>query len=225
MEQFALTAQPRQDLGKGASRRLRRQGLIPAILYGAGKEPRPLTLNHNELLKNLQHEAFYSHVLTLTLDNQPEKVVLKNLQRHLYRPAVLHADFLRISETEKLVMHIPLHFLNDEKCVGVKQGGGIISRHVIEVAVRCFPKDLPEFIEVDLTDVKLNQIIHLSDLTLPPGVELADWSPEHNLPVVSVHLPRTAHVEETAAAVPAEGQAEPQAAASQPPAKKEKDKG
>lgn len=219
MQQFELTAQPRQDLGKGASRRLRRQGLIPAIIYGAGQEPMSLTLNHNELLKSLQQEAFYSHILTVNINDQPEKAVLKDLQRHPYRPVVLHADFQRVSETKKITMHVPLHFLNEEKCMGVKQGGGMVSRQLAEVEIRCLPRDLPEYLEVDLSEVKLNQIIHLSDLALPPGVELVALfhGAEYNLPVVSVHLPRTAHVEEEAqaAAVPAEG--ETQAAA--PPAK------
>jgi len=199
--EFTLMAQPRHELGKGASRRLRRQGAVPAIIYGAGKEPQPVTLNQNELLRNLQHEAFYSHLLTINLNGQLEKAVLKDLQRHPYRPTLVHVDLLRTSETEKLAIHIPLHFLNEEKCVGVKQGGGVVSRHLIEVEIRCLPKDLPEFIEIDLSQVQLNQIIHLSDLILPPDVEIVALShghgPEYNLPVASVHLPRAAQVEET----------------------------
>jgi len=195
MEKFTLSAQLRQDLGTGASRRLRRQGLVPAIMYGAGKPPTPLVINHNELLRHLEQEGFYSHILTIHLDNQSEQAVLKDLQRHPWRSQILHLDLQRVTATEKLTLHIPLHFLNEDKCLGVKQGGGIISHHLIEVEIRCLPKDLPEFIEVDLAEIHLNQIVHLADLVLPAGVEivaLLAGAEEHNLPVASVHLPRTA---------------------------------
>lgn len=190
---FEINAQRRNELGKGATRRLRRTGQVPAIIYGTGKEPIPLTLSHNELLKQLKDEGFYSRILTLNIDNnQSEKAVLKDLQRHAHRPQIMHLDFQRISETEKLDKHVPLHFINEERCIGVKQEGGMISRHMTEVEILCLPKDLPEFIEVDLSNLKVNEILHLSDLIVPEGVELValHGGPEHNLPVVSVHLPR-----------------------------------
>lgn len=196
MENFELdiTVRTDTDMGKGASRRLRRTGQMPGILYGGGKDPMALSLSHNEMMKHLKHEAFYSHVLTLKLGDQIEKAVLKDLQRHPYQPVLLHADFQRVSETEKIHMHVPLHFINEDKCIGVKQGGGVISRQMIEVEIYCLAKDLPEFIEVDLAEVQIGQIIHLSNLTLPAGVELAALShgggAEHDLPVASVHVPR-----------------------------------
>ena len=190
MEKFEINAKLRESLGTGASRRLRHQGLVPAIMYGAGKPPIALILEHNDLLRHLENESFYSHVLTLHINDQKEQVVLKDLQRHPWRSQIMHLDLQRVSETEKLLMHVPLHFTNEDKCIGVKQGGGVISHHLIEVEIRCLPKDLPEFIEVDLASVQLNQIVHLSDLVLPAGVELVAFISgveEHNLPVVSVH--------------------------------------
>ncbi len=200
MKTFELNAVRRTDKGKGASRRLRRTGYIPAIIYGVGKESISLTISHNELLKNLEHEAFYSQILTINIDNQSEKVVLKDLQRHPYRPVIMHLDLQRISDTKKLQMRIPLHFIHEDQCPGVKQDGGIISHHAAEIEIRCFPKDLPEFIEVDLQEVELNKILHLSDLVLPEGVELVGKALD--VPIVSVHLARgtSADEEEEAAA-------------------------
>ncbi len=195
MKIFELNAQLRTDLGKGASRRLRRTEHVPAIIYGAGKKPVSLTLSHNELLRNLEHEAFYSRILTVNIDNQPEKAVLKDLQRHPYRPLITHLDLLRVSENKKLHMHIPLHFIHEEKCPGVKQDGGVVSHYAAEIEIRCLPKNLPEFIEVDLQNVVLNQILHLSDLVLPSGVELAKAAVV-DIPLVSVHLPRGVQTDE-----------------------------
>lgn len=209
--EFQINAQRRTELGTGASRRLRHAGYLPGIIYGAKKDPVSLTLSQNDLLKQLEHEVFYTRILTVNIDNQPEKAVLKALQRHPYRPLVMHVDFQRISETEKLHMRIPLHFINEDKCVGVKQGGGTISHQLAEVDIRCLPKDLPEFIEVDLADMELNKIVHLSDLTLSQGVELVALSSKaalHNLPVVSVHLARGTQADEeddAAATTPEEG--------------------
>ncbi|MBE9561831.1 MAG: 50S ribosomal protein L25/general stress protein Ctc [Proteobacteria bacterium] len=193
MENFEINAQRRTDMGKGASRRLRRTGYTPAIIYGSSKEPMSLMVSHNELTKHLENEAFYSHILTVNIDNQSEKVILKDLQRHPYRPIILHMDLQRVSETEKVHMRVPLHFLNEEQCLGVKQGGGVIARQKNNVDIHCLPKDLPEFIEVDLTPMELNHILHISDLILPEGVELAvqtNKGDKHDLPVVSVHLAR-----------------------------------
>jgi len=189
MNQFEVTAEVRQDQGKGASRRLRRAGKVPAIVYGAGKEATSLTLRHSEMLRHLEHEAFYSHILSLKIGDQVEQVVLKDLQRHPAKPIIMHADFMRVSESEKIIMHIPLHFLNETACVGVKQGGGVVSHQMVEIEIRCLPKDLPEFISVDLLNLQLGQIIHLSELTLPAGVEIPALAhgAEHDLPVVTIH--------------------------------------
>jgi large subunit ribosomal protein L25 len=198
METFELTAQLRTDTGKAASRRLRRTGFIPAIVYGAEKPPVPLTLNHGEVYKNLLDDRFFSHILSIKINDQTESVVIKEVQRHPWRPFVMHLDLQRVSETEILYKEVPLHFINEEKSVGVKQGGGVISHHLNQIEIRCLPKDLPEFILVDVTELQLNETIHLSNLVLPQGVEivaLTHGGPEHDLPVVSIHPPK-GHVEE-----------------------------
>jgi large subunit ribosomal protein L25 len=180
--------------GKGASRRLRNAGKIPAILYGGHKDPVSLQLNANEMAKHLEQEAFYSHILTLSCEGQTEKVVLKDMQRHPYKVQVLHVDLLRVDEHEKLSMRVPLHFVNEDKCIGVKQEGGAISHLLTEVDIECLPKDLPEFIEVDVSEVHVGQTLHLGDLTLPSGVELAAAAHGGDTAqgIFSVHAPRVA---------------------------------
>ncbi|MEI6415723.1 MAG: 50S ribosomal protein L25/general stress protein Ctc [Pseudomonadota bacterium] len=207
-ETFEIQAQPRTDSGKGASRRLRRRGSLPGIIYGAHQAPVMVTLEHREMLLHLSSEAFYSHILTLNLAGAKERVVLKDLQRHPYKPVVLHADFQRVSESELIRIRVPLHFANQTTAPGVKKGG-LISHAVTEVEIACLPRDLPEFIEVDTGLLELGQSIHLSELTLPTGVQLAH-KPEPDLPVVSVHGARgggsdeeTAVTAVTAAAAPA----------------------
>lgn len=195
MENFEINAELRTDIGKGASRRLRHAGLIPAIIYGAGKDPVSLTLSHNEISKNLAHESFYSNILTVNIDGKSEKAVLKDLQRHPYKPSILHLDLQRVSETEKIHLRVPLHFINEDNCIGVKQGGGKISRQMAEVEISCLPKDLPEFIEVDLADVTTGSILHLSDLVVSEDVELAALA-HGDLPVVSVTVARGAKATE-----------------------------
>ncbi len=192
MKEFELTAEPREDVGKGASRRLRRTGKVPGIVYGADKEAASITLDHDDVTHHLEQEAFYSHILTLKLGKEKQKVVLKDLQRHPFKPRILHVDLQRVSETEKLTMRIPLHFINEDKCIGVKTGGGVISHIMTEIEVSCLPKDLPEFIEVDMAEVSLNQTIHLGDLKLPDGVEsyVLTHGGDPSQSVVSVHIPK-----------------------------------
>lgn len=203
--EYIINAEQREDQGKGASRRLRRDGLVPGIVYGVGKEPVAITVRQNELAKSLEQEAFYSQILTLKLGKETEQVVLRDLQRHPARPMILHFDLQRINANEKLHAHIPLHFLNEETCVGVKQSGGNISHLVIEVEVSCLPKDLPEYIEVDVAGLDLGDTLHLSDLKLPANVELIELAHEHDNAVVTVHKARAAvEVEEEAAAPAAE---------------------
>lgn len=189
---FDLKASVRQDVGKGASRRLRRDQKIPAVIYGAGKEAVSLVLDHDPVMHSLENEAFYSHILNIDIDGQVEKAVLKDLQRHPFKPKILHADFQRVSATEKLRMHVPLHFIGEDVAPGIKQSGGIASHLINEVDISCLPKDLPEFIEVDMSAMQLNETLHLSDLKLPEGVELIELShgEDHDLPVVSIHLTR-----------------------------------
>ena len=190
---FTLSAEVRTDLGKGASRRLRHANKVPAIIYGAGKEPMSITLEHHKLANNLENEAFYSHILTIDVDGSSEKAVLKDLQRHPAKPVILHADFLRVSDTEKLKMNVPLHFLNEESAPGVK-AGGVLTHNLTEVEVLCLPKDLPEYLEVDMADVEMEQIVHLTDIKLPAGVELTELlhGEGHDQSVAAIHKTRAA---------------------------------
>ncbi|HEX4937950.1 MAG TPA: 50S ribosomal protein L25/general stress protein Ctc [Candidatus Kapabacteria bacterium] len=199
--EFTIEATTRSDLGKGASRRLRRlENRVPGILYGADKAPTPISVLGKDLSKALENEAFYSHILSLKLDGGDVQVVLKDLQRHPAKNNPTHVDFQRIDATHKLHMHVPLHFLNEDKCVGVKTGGGIVSHQLTEVEVVCLPKDLPEFIAVDVADLDMGKSIHLSQLTLPAGVELRalQLGEDHDLSVVSVIATRASIGEEEA---------------------------
>jgi len=202
MQQFEITAEKRVDEGKGASRRLRRAGKVPGILYGAGKEPQSIQVGNTDMLLHLEHEAFYSHILTLKLDGATQRVVMRDLQRHPYKAYLLHIDLLRVDEKQKLTMRIPLHFLNQEICPGVKTEGAVLSHLMSEVQIRCLPKDLPEYIAVDVGGMHVNDTLHLSELKLPAGVEVAE-DPEHA--VVSCHIPRV--IEEPVAEVAPEAAA------------------
>lgn len=204
--QFVFNAEPRADEGKGASRRLRRQGKVPAVIYGAGKQPQSIMLEQREILKQLENEAVYSHILDVKLSGGSERVILKDMQRHPFKPIVLHVDLLRVSETAALRVHVPLHFLGEDSAPGVK-AGGMVNHNIIEVEVSCLPKDLPEFLEVDLSALELGDAAHLSDIKLPKGVELLQLShgPEHDLPVAGISLPRGAV---DAAAEESEGEGE-----------------
>jgi large subunit ribosomal protein L25 len=185
---FELPVEIRQNFGKGAARRLRRlDQKVPAVIYGAGKPALSVMLTQHHLGQALKNEAVYSHILTLKLDTTEEKVVLKDLQRHPSKPLILHADFLRVSATEKLDMHVPLHFLHEDVAPGVKLQKGIISHMLNEVEIRCLPADLPEYIAVDLSQLNLGETIHLSELKLPKGVELVALSHADDRPVVSIH--------------------------------------
>lgn len=203
MNQFELIAEPRADVGRGASRRLRRAGKLPGIIYGAEQEATAISLNHDDVAHHLEQESFYSHILTVALGKEKQKVVLKDLQRHPVKPWLLHIDLQRVSDTEKLTMRVPLHFINEAKCIGVKQSGAVISHIMTEIEVVCLPKALPEYIEVDLAEVDVGDTIHLDDLKLPEGVE--SYATAHggdiSAPVVSVHMPRVVTEEEEEEAV------------------------
>ncbi|MDP2245604.1 50S ribosomal protein L25/general stress protein Ctc [Pseudomonas sp.] len=191
--EFALNAEVRSDLGKGASRRLRRNvAMVPAVIYGGEKAPMSISLLAKELAKLLENEASFSHVLTLNVAGSNESVLIKALQRHPAKGHVLHADFVRVVAGQKLTAHVPLHFLNQESSVGVKQQAGEVSHVVVEVEVSCLPKDLPEFIEVDMAAVEVGQIVHLSDLKLPKGVELVALAHGNDLAVANIHASRVA---------------------------------
>ncbi|MFN3234548.1 MAG: 50S ribosomal protein L25/general stress protein Ctc [Gammaproteobacteria bacterium] len=188
MTNFTIDAVTREDMGKGASRRLRREaGLVPAIVYGANKAPVSISLKDNEIRKALQHEAFYSNILDLTIDGKKEKVVIKDIQRHPYKPSVLHLDFQRVRADQKLTMHIPLHIIGEENAPG-KKDGGVVAHLVNELEVSCLPADLPEYIEVDISTLELDQAVHLSQITAPKGVEFVSLSHDNDLTLVSIHL-------------------------------------
>ena len=161
-----------------------------------------IALEARELKKALENEAFYSHVIKLSIDGKKEDVLLKALQRHPAKPLIMHADFLRVVAGHEVTVHVPLHFINEDSCVGVKKSGGVISHTMTEVEVNCLPKDLPEFIEVDMAGVDLNQIVHLSDLKLPKGVSIPFLAqgPDHDLPVANVHAARVAAADDAPAA-------------------------
>jgi large subunit ribosomal protein L25 len=195
-ESFDVNAQPRQDAGKGASRRLRRNGLVPGIVYGAQREPELISLAHNELAHHLEEEGFYSRILDLKVGDKVEKVVIKDLQRHPARPFVLHVDFQRIIVDEKIRMTVPLHFVDEATSKGAKQGGRV-AHNLTEVEVSCLPKDLPEFIDIDMSEMDIGDIVHLSEIRLPANVALAH-SPDPDVPVVVIHSPQ-AQEEEPAA--------------------------
>ncbi|QIB50879.1 50S ribosomal protein L25/general stress protein Ctc [Pseudomonas sp. OIL-1] len=195
MVDFTLNAKERNDLGKGASRRLRRiADLVPAIVYGGNKEPQSISLETRQLNKALGNEAFYSHIISLDVDGKKQDVLLKALQRHPSKPRIMHVDLLRVVAGHKVNVQVPLHFLNEDTCHGVKQEGGMIFRNLPEIEITCLPKDLPEAIDVDLANLKLGEVIHLSDLKLPKGVTIPSLAlgADHDLPVVNVMAPRVA---------------------------------
>ena len=202
-ESFTINATLRSDMGKGASRRLRRTDQIPGIIYGANKNPTTITVDHKHLLHLLAQKSFYTKILNLDVSGNKEQVILRDLQRHPFKPRILHLDLQRVSATEKITMRISLSFVGGDVAPGVKVAGGLISHQMADIEVRCLPKDLPELITVDLSKLELNQTIHLSDLKLPPEVEIVALIHGEDKPVATAYIPR-AVVEDTAAPVSAE---------------------
>lgn len=192
-DSFALNAEVRELAGKGASRRLRKEGKVPAIIYGGAKNRKPtsLTLEARELVKALNNEAFFSHVLTLTINGKEEQAILMDLQRHPAKGHPLHADFERVTKSSVVHKKVPLHFINEEQCKAVKLQGGKIQHSATEVDITCKVSDLPEFIEVDMAKIEMGTVLHLSDLSLPKGVALVELNKgaDHDAPVVSVVKP------------------------------------
>lgn len=184
---FEFVAEARKGVGSIAAKSVRRNGKVPAILYGGGGNPEMLTLDHNEVVKHLAHEAVYSHVLDIKIGDTTEKAILKHIQRHPARPQILHMDFMRVDASHKLKVHVPLHFINEAISVGVKKGG-VVTHSMSDVEVLCMPSALPEFIEVDLSAMDIGSTIHLSDLVLPVGVEIIalHHGAEHNHPVAQI---------------------------------------
>ena len=204
-----INAELRTDMGKGASRRLRRANKLPAIVYGAGKEPENLTLAQKDIQHQLQNEAFFTQVLELDVNGNKQDVLLRDLQHHPFKLDILHMDFQRVDAAKEVHVNVPLHFINEDVAPGVKQEGGAISHVVTEVEVVCLPKDIPEFIEVDFSELHMGDILHLSDLKLPAGVEVLalKQGQEHDTAVATIHA-RKGGGEGAAEAGGAEGGAE-----------------
>ena len=205
---FNMTATVRSDHGKADVRRLRSTGQVPGVVYGDDKEPASIKMVHDDLMHNLEQEAFYSHILSIDIDGKKEDVVLKDLQRHPARAIILHVDFQRVSTTKEMKMHVPLHFINEEESAGIKEGGAL-NRLMAEIEVSCLASVLPENIEVDISALNVGDSIRLSELTMPEGVTITalNRGEEYDQSVVAVHKTRveTEDDEATAASDDAEG--------------------
>jgi large subunit ribosomal protein L25 len=216
---FELVADARDGVqGKGASRRLRRTGKVPAILYGGHAEPRQITLDHQNLLTLLVNERFFSTILSLKINGEMQAAILKDVQRHPAKNQILHMDLQRVLENEPVRMRIPLHFSNGSVAPGVKTQGGVISHLLNDVLVSCLPKDLPEYLEIDMAQMEMNDMKRLSDIPVPAGVELVDLAHGRDEPVVSIHHPRAEEVEAPTAAAATVAAATPVAGAAAAPA-------
>jgi len=198
---ITIQAVARSDKGKGASRRLRREGLVPGIIYGGGKDPEMIATRHNKLVQHLEHEAFYSSIVNVEMDGKVQRVILKDLQRHPAKPFVLHFDLLRVADTDRIKMNVPLHFIGEDVAPGVKTHGGTVSHALVDLEVICEAQNLPEYIEVDISSLDIGDALHLSDLKLPEGVEIVALSHgdshDHDELVVSVHAKISSAAEET----------------------------
>ena len=197
-DDFDLIAELREDQGKGASRRLRHQGKVPAIIYGAGRPPRSLMFDQNKVFKQLENEAFYSSILNIKVGDKSQAAILKDLQRHPAKHMIMHIDFQRIVDDVEIRMNVPLHFIGEDIAPGVKVGGGNVSHLMNDVEISCLPKDLPEFLEVDVSELELDAMLNLTDIKLPKGVEITALAqgPENDQGIVSIHVIKAAPVEE-----------------------------
>ena len=197
-DNFDLIAELREDQGKGASRRLRHKGKVPAIIYGAGRPPRSLMFDQNKVLKKLENESFYSSILNIKVGEKSQAAILKDLQRHPAKHMIMHMDFQRIVDDVEIKMNIPLHFLGEDVAPGVKDGGGNVSHLMNDVEVSCLPKHLPEYLEVDVSELELDAMLNLSDIKLPEGVEILGLvaGEESDQGIVSIHVIKAAPIEE-----------------------------
>ena len=211
-DNITLNVEPRSDSGKGASRRLRHQGLVPAIVYGGKFDPVQVSIDHNEFLHELDKETIYTQVIDLKMGDKVQEVILRDLQRHPYKNKVMHADFFRIDKNTPIKVVVPVHVANADDCVGVKMEGGLMMQQVTEVEIIALPKDLPEYVEIDVTELHLGDILHLTDITTPEGVEIVALTyledvediehDDHNVGVVSVIKPREEVIEDEAPEAP-----------------------
>ncbi len=193
MSDFTLNASVRNDLGKGASRRLRRENLqVPAIIYGGEQAPQPISVEKAAFYKAIEDESFFSSVLDLVVDGKKQQVVVRDLQRHPYKPLVTHADFLRVDATHEITIRVPLHVVGEETSKGIKDDGGELHILSNEIQISCLPKDLPDFLEVDISEIELGTTLHLSDLKVPAGVTLVELSygADHDNAVLTISKPK-----------------------------------
>ena len=199
-QEFDLIADYREDQGKGASRRLRLEGKIPAIIYGAGRPPRALTFDHSKVVRQLENESFYSSILSIKVGEKSQAAILKDVQRHPAKRQILHLDLQRIVEDKQIKMNVPIHYLGEDVAVGVKEGGGTVTKMVTDVEVTCLPKDLPEYLDVDISELELNAMLYLTDIKVPDGVEivaLAHVEEEQQAqPIVSIQFIKEEIIEE-----------------------------
>jgi len=202
---FELTAEFRDDQGKGASRRLRHAGRVPAILYGGKRDPRALSLDHTKLQLAMENEKFYSSIMQLKVGDQTQAALLRDVQRHPWKNQIVHVDLQRVFENEKIRLSVPLHFTGEAAAPGVKTEGGMMSHLRNELTVECLPKDLPEFLSLDVSGLHLNQSLHLSDVKLPEGVTSVELAGGKNPSIVAVHAMRAEEVEAPVAAAATEG--------------------
>ena len=199
-QDFDLIAEIREDSGKGASRRLRREGKVPAIIYGAGRPPRALVFDHNRVIQQLANEKFYSSVLNIKVGDKSQAAIVKDIQRHPARPFIMHMDFQRIVEDQEIRMNVPIHLIGADVAVGVKQGGGTVQQMRNDVEIVCLPRDLPEYLELDITELELDGLMYLSDIKIPEGVAIPEIALEEEAgqaqPVVSIHVIKEEVIEE-----------------------------
>ena len=223
MATIEVNAVSRSVQGTGASRRLRRTGKVPAIVYGAKDQAQVIELDHKAILLQLRQEAFHASILQMNIDGKKQNVLLRDVQMHPWKHEVLHIDFQRVDAKQKIHMRVPLHFINEEVAPGVKVGGGVVNHVMTEVEVSCLPADLPEYIEVDLGTLELGDSVHLSELKLPGGVESVQLSRADDSVVASVQVPRVVvEPEEVEVAVEGEGAEAAEAASAEPAAEEEK---
>jgi large subunit ribosomal protein L25 len=203
-DNIQLKAEPRADSGKGASRRLRRTGLVPAVVYGGDGEPQSVSLTQNEFGHELENEAIYTQLIDLQIGKNTEEVILRDLQRHPYKKIIMHADFFRVDMKKSLNVVVPIHVHNAEECVGVKTDGGMLTQLITEIEVVCLPKNLPEYLEVDVTELNLGDIMHLSEIKMPEGVEIVALThgEEQDAGVISVVKTREEIIEDEAPEAP-----------------------
>jgi large subunit ribosomal protein L25 len=211
-EKIHLNAELRSDSGKGASRRLRREGMVPAIVYGGERDPARISIAHNEFIHELENEAIYTQVIELRVEDRQQEVILRDLQRHPYKNKIMHADFYRIDQNKPIKIEVPIHVVNAEKCVGVKGEGGVMSHLITEIEIIALPRNLPEYLEIDALNLHLGDTLHLTDIKLPEGVQIVALShlddvediehDDHNVGVLTVFKPREEVIEDEAPEAP-----------------------